>query len=248
MKQKFFLFICLSLLTISCHVDDADNWDYNDRQNTILSCAKPTDTAGIQLISFKPFTEEEMKTMAYDEKVAQRQIPDHLLKNMQTKELFYQFVCCELSGDIYLFNTEQAGFLHAAETLNMVSELLARADAGSVLLHLTNGLEPEMIETDCFHYYECLLRTIVQPEIIQRMTDEEINELINLFDRHRNTPANLTVILFGYGNILLKYEYEPFVNLMQSNNDLAGFMSGAQIVDERVASLITECITGFGMK
>ncbi|MDR2041874.1 MAG: hypothetical protein LBP98_06095 [Tannerella sp.] len=177
---------------------------------------------------------------------------------MQTKELFYQFVCCELSQDMYTFNTEQYGFLHSAKTLNMVSELLDRADAGSVLLHLAHSLDPEMIHTDCFHYYECLLRTIVQPEIIRRMTDEETGELIHIFNRHRNTImaasatnglentlAYLTTILFGYGNIMLKYEYEPFVSLLRSDAGIADFMLGAQLRDERIASQITECITNY---
>jgi hypothetical protein len=71
--------------------------------------------ANPELYPFIPFTEEEMKTLSYQEKLSRRQIPADILHQMTTKSLVYQFISCDLSGSMYLYNSVQTGFTAIAK-------------------------------------------------------------------------------------------------------------------------------------
>lgn len=259
MKKIVSLFLPLLLFGSCIHpaLDDAAATDDN---SVFVACEQLMDTVGLGLYPFVPFTDEEMKTTAYQTRLEQRQIPEDRLQEMSTKALFYQFVLCELSRSMYVHNSVQAGFLAVTKQLNILPELLSRPDAGSVLIELLEGIElSELRGRGCFHLYECLERTLAQPEVIARMTEDDIDQYISLGMRHQEVikelalmtpllwdyPASLAAPFYGLGNVMLRFEYEPFLLLLDSDPGLDAFMKGDNLKDEQTVLLIHNCLTDF---
>jgi hypothetical protein len=222
-------------------------------------CKQLTDTTGLNLYPFTPFTDEEVKTLAYGTKLKRRQIPDDALRGMTTKELFYQFVLCDMSPGMYLHHSAQAGFRATVKQLNMLPELLNRPDAGRVLLDLLGGVELAALDgAGCFHAYECMQRIIAQAEVIDRMREEEIDEYIALMMYHQETvrelsetndswnyPESLAAVFYGLGNVMLRFEYEPFHRLVETDAGVSGLMAGNNLKSAQTVSLINNCIAHF---
>jgi hypothetical protein len=240
-----------------------DDRMFNGNEYSIRpDCEQLTDTTDLDIYPFAPFTDEEMKTLDYRVKLERRQIPDDVLHGMTTKELIYQFVLCDMSAGMYLYNSAQAGFLAMAKQLNMLPELLNRPDAGRVLLDLLQVVELTALDgAGCFHVYECMQRITAQPEVIDRMTKDDIDEYIALMMRHQETirelsetngswsyPENLAAILYGLGNVMLRFEYEPFHQLIETDAGVSGLMTGSNLKSTQTVSLINNCITNFSNK
>jgi hypothetical protein len=238
------------------------NWKliYEFGSDLYGDCLQQLDTAGLGLYPFVPFTDEEMKTVAYRTKLERRQIPEAWLQKMQTKAVFYQFVLCELSRSMYVHNSAQAGFEAVTKELNMLPELLGRPDAGHVLTGLLQKIElSELSGLGCFHLYECIQRTLAQPEIIAHMTEDDISLYIYLAMSHQATikdlsqtnplqwsyPESLAAPFYGLGNVMLRFEYEPFRYLIKTNPQVNGFMAGGNLKDELTVILIHNCLTDF---
>jgi hypothetical protein len=255
MKKLLLLLFIGSILFVTCTQDTVDD----NGATPCLSCEQLLDVTTLDLYPFISFTEEEMRTLDYDVKLELRQIPDDILQKMPTKAVFYQFVGCDLSKNMYLYNSAQSGFRAIVEQLNMLPELLNRLDAGHFLLGLLQQVDLSNIDgPDCFHLYECLQRIIAQPEIINAMTYDDVKKFIPLMMRHQETigelaetngnwnyPESLVAILFGLGNVMIKYEYEPFIHLLETDPGVNGVMMGENLRNEQIGSLINNCITGF---
>jgi hypothetical protein len=240
-------------------INNADNMYADDEYAVDLDCSQLPDTTGLNLYSFAPFTVEEMKTLANSVKLERRQIPESVLRGMTTKALFYQFVLCDLSPGMYMHNSAQAGFRATAKQLNMLPELLNRTDAGGVLLDLLGRMELATMDgLGCLHAYECMQRIIAQTEVIGNMTEKEIDEYIRLMMLHQKTirelaetndnwsyPESLAAILYGLGNVMLRYEYEPFSLLLATDAGVNGLMNGDNLRNEQTVSLINDCIANF---
>jgi hypothetical protein len=56
-------------------------------------------------------------------------------------------------------------------------------------------------------------------------------------------PESLVAILFGLGNVMIKYE--PFIHLLETDSGVNGVMMGENNRNEQIVSLINNCITGF---
>jgi hypothetical protein len=261
MKKLLSLFILM--LYMSCNNNVMNDRMFNGNEYAVqLDCEQLTDATGLNLYPFASFTDEEAKTLPYSTKLERRQIPEDFLRGMTAKELLYQFVLCDMSSGMYLYNSAQAGFLAAAKQLNMLPELLNRPDAGGVLLDLLQRVELTALDgTDCLHAYECMQRIIAQTEVTGRMKEEDINKYIVLMMRHQETvrmlsetndswsyPESLAAILYGLGNVMLRFEYEPFRRLVETDAGVSGLMAGSNLKSTQTVSLINNCITDFSNK
>lgn len=219
----------------SCTNNDALNKSGEDNYTPEASwdfwnCEQLLDTTGLKLYPFIPFTDEFGPGKSqFTELLAARQIPEDFLCKMSTKELFYQYVYCDLSGTMFLFNTYLQGFLSTTR-LNMLPELLNRSDVGHVLLELLQKVDPSNMVFDmskrvnCFWWDHCLQIILAQPEVINSMTDEDIDQYIQQQIRIHDTirslsgtdqnwvyPSSVVVVLMGLGHVMVRYEYEPFM-------------------------------------
>lgn len=253
MKKSVLLFSMVLLISCTNNISDMNMIGFD------MNCKLLTDATDLGLYPFVPFTREEWQRLSYRDKLERRQIPEDFMQNMTTEALFFQFAGCELSPNIYMYNSAQTGFEAVTKQLNMLPELLNRTDAGQVLLDLLQTVEPSKIEEqDCFHFYECLQRIIAQPKVINSLSGDDVNKYISLMIQHQQIirdlsqkadqwsyPESLAAILFGLGNLMLKFEYEPFMFLIETNPGVKGLMNGENLRNEQVVSLINSCITEF---
>ncbi len=253
--MKSFVIICFfaCVFYTSCSNDNL-NQEQGDEY-----CMHLLDTTNINLYSFAPFTENEWQTLSYSEKLEKRQVPSSNLQKMNCKELFYQFVFCDLSKDIYVFNSLQYGFKTSMSRLNMIQELIDRPDAGTFLIGMLEDIKISKIAgLDCRHFFLCLQMIVAQTEIINSLNHQDIRRLIKCFQQQEeeiirlsevNTdwevPIDLTTIMLAFGNIMIGHHYEPFNYLIESNIEINAFMQGDNIRNMDVCVLIDKQIKGF---
>lgn len=239
------------LFYVSCK-DDATNM--TDK----FDCITMLDTAGLNLYQFNQYPPEQWKGMPYSEKIAQRQIPQDILTRMNNNALFMQFVNCDLAGDVLLYNSIQAGFRHSIESFNMLQELLSRNEIESFFLDKINIIDlSEINSNECHFFFLCLQMLSVQPEVINRINDSNKEEYIQSLLRQKEDieqlaknnpdwqiPWSLTSVFIGFGNFMIKYNYRPFIALIESDESVKGFMEGDPLSNE-VALLIDIHFTSF---
>ena len=243
--MKRLIILLIAMLFVACAKKPPD--DNNeclcceeafDKLNTggyyFANCEEMLDTVGLglKLYSFVPFTDEEWKQTSYDYKLKRRQIPEEFLSEMTAKELFYQYFYCDLNT-LFMFNTFQQGF-ESDKRMNMLPELLNRSNAGHVLLELLRKVDPSKINrSDCFRWDFELQIILAQLEVINRMTDEDIDNyiieqmrchdvirLLSLCDEENwKYPGSARLILFGLGNVMIRYEFEPFMQSLFRHPD-----------------------------
>ncbi|MDR0699454.1 MAG: hypothetical protein LBG28_09615, partial [Tannerella sp.] len=61
-------------------------------------------------------------------------------------------------------------------------------------------------------------------------------------------PENLAAILYGLGNVMLRFEYEPFHRLIETDAGVSALMAGGNLKSVQTVSLIKNCITNFSNK
>ena len=217
-----------------------------DDGNYFTSCKDILDTSGLKLYPFIPFTDEEWRFMSYDYKLERRQVPKDFLRDMTTKELFYQVVFCDLSHSMILYNSTQYGFEATKKQLNILSEILNRPDVGHVLLELLQNVNPSIIKyelsKDCWWWFFCLQIIGAQEAVINNMTDEDICAYVHhqlrcydimqsLDDYH---PSDASLLSYGLGNVMIRYEFEPFLNTLTRRNPITNeLIWDTQRIDEK---------------
>ena len=220
MIMKIIKVILVVLLFVSCKKDikpEEDCEPVPDDGTVFVSCEQILNTCGLKLYTFAPFTDDfGPGKVPYNDLLAARQIPDDFLRKMTTKELFYQIVECELSKWMMM--------LYAPELrLNMIVEFMDRPDAAHVLLNLLQRDDPSVGESECYWWRFCMQVLIAQPEIINRMTEDEIENyihhasrcieiMLNMYKDSFNESCGMFFCLFyGLGNVMFRYEFEPFI-------------------------------------
>ena len=221
--MKNLITLLIVILFVSCT-------KMSDGTNNYCSCEQLLDTTGLKLYPFVQFTDEEMSFTSSDYKLDRRQIPEDFLRKMTIKELFYQVVNTDLSKGMLVHNTRQQGFWAVTGRLNMLPELLNRPDAGHVLLELLQKADPSKMDgSDCFWWEYCLQIIMAQKEVINRMTDEDIDQYIHQQLRYHDAirrlsktnnpkweyPGSAAALLFGLGNVMIRYEFEPFMQMLE---------------------------------
>jgi len=252
---------CLAALLVVLLISCTGNNVFNE-SNDYWESEQLLNTDGLELYIFIPFTEDEMTTMSYDEKLKQRQIPENFLQNMTTKELFYQFVYTDLSKSVLMFNTTKQGFEAVTKQFNVLPELLNRADAGHVLLELLQKVDPSKLRnSDSFYWFHCLQIIIGQKKIISSMTDEEINDFVlqqlychdkirSISNSNKNWeyPASVKELLFGLGNVMIQYEFDLFMQTLNRNPDTNEFIWDTQYMGEQDALQVINYAKQFKME
>ena len=260
----------VAMIVVSCS-NGNNPIDEDDTNETIFLNCEPVfddgnyftnyeeilDTTGLKLYPFVPFTEEEWKYSSYfDYKLPRRQIPEDFLRSMSTKALFYQFVYTDLSSDMSLWTSKQYGFEAVTIRLNMLPELLNRPDAGHVLLELLQKLDPSILGSDlsdCTWWDYCLQIIGSQNEVINNMTNEDIcgyiHHQLRYYDIRRSLDnyniGSLSSLLFGLGNVMIRYEFEPFIQTLKRYPATNELIWDTQYINEPYASQVIEYVKQF---
>jgi len=253
MKNLFYLIIVVLFVSCANKINDE-----GISQLSLYTSFEQFDGSGLNLYPFIPFSEKEWKEMSYAYKLEKRQIPEDFLRKMTARELFYQFVCCDLSKSMLLFNNLQQG-IESSKQLNMLPELLKRSEAGHVLLEILKKADPVQIkDLDGHWWFDCLTLIAAQPELINCMSDEDIKDYISELIRCQNVIRNLSeidenwiypestgTILFGFGNVMMRYEFDPFKQLLESNLSFQSLMRYAIVSDKQIVTLMNDLIADF---
>ena len=88
----------------------------------------------------KPGTSEWKKLRSHKEMVEVLQIPASDLKNMSTEDLYESVINYPLWGDIFAYDNLQTGFNAVCVQFNGLQELVARKQAGKILLKSIKNL------------------------------------------------------------------------------------------------------------
>lgn len=229
-----------------------------DAGNYFTNCEEMLDTFGLKTYPFIPFTDEEWQETSYSDKLERRQIPEDFLHSMTTKALFYQVVYTDLSGSMGLYSNRQQGFESVTQQLNMLPELLNRPDAGHVLLELLQKVDMSKIqldfsgEVDCYWWYYCLQIIGAQMEVINRMTNEDICVYIHhqlrchdIMQSLSDYPANAALLLFGLGNVMIRYKFEPFLQTLDRHPATNEVIWDTQFIKEQYALQVIDYVKQF---
>ena len=264
--MKYLIYLLTALLLASCGKDSKQNdyecW-YCEDDNACWTCEQLTDTVGLNLYPFAPFPDGWQRDPSISA-FAERQIPENFMAGMTTKELFYQWAYCEFSSNFLMHNDVQAGFEYTTKQLNMISEILKRPDLGKMFLEFLQYTNPSDIpeyddNKDCFQFYYFDLSIFAcQPEVIHWLTDEEIDQYIFLQRRHLKAfqsinrgglyiLQSLGSIHFGLGNVMIRYEYEPFTQLIIYPSPASdhGWITQETSSQEEAHAIIDECMDKF---
>ncbi len=227
--MKNLIVLLMAIAFVSCGKNDTP-----DTPEKIKSyCDQLFDTTGLKLYRFIPFSDEwgPGKT-PFTELVESRQIPEDFLLGMTTKELFLQYFYCELVLNVTMVQGNgRSGFLVSKNTFNMIPELLNRPDVGQVVLEILEKIDITKLEGYCRLSYLGLFQVFAaQPEVINSMTDEEIDDYIfhqmRCYDdilSHIDMWASFRsyeYIWFGLGNVMIRYKFEPFMRLLLEKHEL----------------------------
>lgn len=130
----------------------------------------------------------EWKTLnTHDEMVAACQIADDEIQEMTTDMLVSAYLNYPLLGDMYAYNTIEAGFAALRKQCNALDELLTREDIGEVLLNRYENIKlcdpnsANRVSYNAFIAPSALEILAAQPEIINNTDDEtfaSINDAI----------------------------------------------------------------------
>ena len=259
MKKLLFFLMVLLLAACTNNMLDNNNNDVEDEatggNNIFLSCNQLLDVTGLELYPFVSFTDEEWKSMSYDYKLDMRQIPEDFLHRMSTKELFYQIVNTDLSRNMLLYNMPEP-----YRRLNTVPELLNRPDAGHVLLETLQKVDPSKMDgSECFWFDFCLRIFLAQPEVINGMTDMDVDDyikhqlrchdVIQKLSKAKNPnweyPSSVRMILLGLGNVMIRYDFEPFIKTLDRNPVTNELIWHPQFVTEQRALQVIDYVNQF---
>lgn len=240
--KRILLTLCLIIIITSCEVHPDINTQKDD----------PFDTIGVKLYLYDKIA-EEWQFLSYEEKLSLRQVPVEIMNEMGTRALFLQFIYMDIAKDILLFNSSQRGIRMSICRLNVLQELYKRDDVVQVFLGMLNDSDLEQIKTTNKHFYFfCLQMLSAQKELIEKMDTTEIKQYIEYVSRIVNKmealstsdedwvsiETNYTFAALGYGNIMLKNQYLPFVDLIQSDLEVRTFMEGFSMATEHVYTSI----------
>lgn len=122
---------------------------------------------------------KELKTI--NEKIAVQQIPENILKKMPTEQVFQAWIDLPGRMELLAFNSMQEGFNKTRIRYNVLNELLARKDAGTIALNNYMTLSPNDLKSEWdskrkgkfITEYAFLEFFLSQPEILINLSADE---------------------------------------------------------------------------
>lgn len=218
-------------------------------------CSKLTDTTGMHIYYFQPFTEFEWKYESYKYKLQRRQIPEAILKSLSLDQLLLQCVWLDMTPEMLLYNSYQAGFISIYEHFNCVQELYKRKNIHYFLEKKLRTIDiKNMVDGEkCRLYNQFLEFCYIQEDCLSLYKKDEIKCCLDLIFTKVEHLAYLTKLEFpnynsvdlsswmlGISNILIIQEYKPFLEELENDAELRAFFDGRMNANKNVISKVTK--------
>ena len=182
------------------------------------SCEQLSDTTGLNLYPI----EDILPNIPWDELMESSQIPEEYLRGMTTKALFYQCINSRVGS---MFASCSHNCKELRNKPNMISEMLKRPDTGQALLEILSHitLDYALEKSECITVYSHLQHIIGWRQIINIMSDDEIEQyicqemrifeelIVGAKDPNASMLFSIIPIAIGFHNLLMRFEYEPYM-------------------------------------
>ncbi|OPX25886.1 MAG: hypothetical protein B1H02_00340 [Candidatus Latescibacteria bacterium 4484_107] len=202
----------------------------------------------------------EWRELSLRQKRAVQQIPENILRDMSTQELLQAWMDLPGRLEVLAFNTMQQGFDVTVKHYNVLSELLDREDAGSVVLAYYLEIDPSGMKlvwssrqkgkfiTD-IAFVEFLLS---QPTVLSRLSKMEKKQLLkscvdNLYKKQafRNRERNFfwvrsAIILAG--RILENEKNNQFLQKISQDEDMKRALNTGKASSKAVYEKLCEAV------
>ncbi len=254
--NHIFIFI-LVILLLSCHKDENPTEGNLDIDSEY--CNQITDTAGFNLY-FHPFTEYEWKYESHDYKVERRQLPENVLKSLTLEKLFNHCMWLDMAPDILLFRSYQAGFRGAyLNRFNCIQELYERKNVHCFLEEKLRTMDVKnTVGADCWFYKHLLEFIYIQKECLSLYHEDDLLHVLGFMFEKADRLSYLTTLesphyklvdlsqwMIGIGNIMVIYEYAPFLEELDTDSELKDFMDGRINANSNVVIDVSKFGTDF---
>jgi len=145
-------------------------------------------------------TKEWAELKSEKEIIAVQQIPENLLREMTTEEVFRAWIDLPSRMEILAFNTMQLGFDEIRRRYNVLNELLIRKDVGAVVIKYYSIMKP----TDLMNEWEsktkgkfitdfALLEFLIsQPEVLASLAKTQKKYLFDRSKQNLEEKMNLS--------------------------------------------------------
>lgn len=112
------------------------------------------------------------------ERVEAAQIPEEVLKKMNTDELIEAVIKYPLLCELYAYNEFRTGFEQVYDSYNGIRELLNRDDAGNKLINFYNSLNDSRYISEDRTDIMNLQIILAQPEFTNKLDNQQIEVLL----------------------------------------------------------------------
>jgi hypothetical protein len=200
----------------------------------------------------KPGMEEWKKFKSVDDMYQACQIPDDVLRKLNTEELVHICVNFPATPQFLLYNTPQDCFMAFYSNFNGISELFNRKDMGYYLLHRYakmslsdfNPLWPLHEQGKYISHYKFIEAILAQSQVIESLNSEERKSLMKevirkmdekLIKKDLFSGNNIQINLWVMAKIL---SYENKLNVPNMNGkDVQTFLDFGMPVDVDVNAI-----------
>ncbi len=186
-------------------------------------------------------TEEWAELKTYQDKLEICQINEEDLTNLSTEELFDVCMAYPNLGDFIFSNSLQAGYEKVVKNFNGLQEFLNRDDVGTVLFNKYKNINPEKIKNTqrypCI-YMQFLEFMISQENVLNKMTAEEREELINLAVSVQESKSNYDIFSVNESFLIagrsLMIDNPEFRDYVENDVYLSEYLSSATFINDKV--------------
>ena len=193
----------------------------------------------------KPGT-PEWNALTYQERIAVQQIPENILEDMSTEELFQAWLDLPGRLEVLAYNSMQQGFDATLNHFNVLPELMKRENIGVVALKYYNAMDPTNLVSEgsivekgrfitdlgfieFFISQPIVLSTLSateKRECVERSLDN-IDKKISLKQRELFWEETNVVLL---GRIMKNLNYPDFLNWMSQDPSIRHSLERGELI------------------
>ena len=200
----------------------------------------------------KPGTDVWKALGSHTDMVKACQIPGKRLHTMSTMGLLETVLNYPLFGDALAYNSPQQGFDSLSSQFNGISELVDRADAGTMLLAKYKAMDPVAFGQDwtdlqkgeyAFKFMDIdmlLAQRVIIGSLNTMQCQDLVSECLTKIDAKRQSEMyghmSQDICLWVIARVLERAKYTPFLNAIAADSYYQGFVDKGSFATDTIVS------------